>query len=85
VLRKTESSQYSAILFYERLTKLLEKKGIHREAGQTPLEFAASVGMTEAMTITGAYNRVRFGSYKLSPREEKEIEEMLNRLESSSE
>ncbi|HLA09867.1 MAG TPA: DUF3488 and transglutaminase-like domain-containing protein [Pyrinomonadaceae bacterium] len=85
VLRNTESSQHSAILFYERLTKLLEKKGIHREAGQTPLEFAASVGNTEAMTITGAYNRVRFGSYKLSPREEKEIEEMLKRLESSSE
>ena len=67
--------------FYERLIALLESRGLRREPHQTPLEFAAAIGMNEAHAITDAYNRVRFGEEKLSDSERKRIEEFLSRLE----
>ncbi|MGH9883193.1 MAG: transglutaminase TgpA family protein, partial [Pyrinomonadaceae bacterium] len=78
---REEGPRRSAIAFYERLTELLARRGIHRTPEQTPLEFAASVGLKEAVTITGAYNRVRYGSYELSRFEREQIEEILARLE----
>lgn len=68
--------------FYERLLKALEKQGLKREAYQTPLEFAGSIGFTEARIITTAYNRVRFGEAELSHVERKEIDDLLKRIES---
>ena len=67
--------------FYERLLKALEKQGIKRELYQTPLEFASSVGVAEARAITNAYNRVRFGTEKLTQAERTEIEGLLSRIE----
>jgi transglutaminase-like putative cysteine protease len=77
-------SARSAIEFYERLTRLLVKKGFQRTPDQTPLEFAASAGLSEAVTITAAYNRVRFGAAELSAREAKQIEELLARFDKES-
>ena len=74
----TESSRVD---FYERLIALLEKRGAKRPPHQTPLEFASVVGMSEALAITRAYNRVRYGAEKLSASERREIEQLLFELE----
>jgi transglutaminase-like putative cysteine protease len=74
-------SARSAIEFYERLTRLLIRKGFKRAPDQTPLEFATSAGLNEAVIITGAYNRVRFGAEQLSTAELSQIEALLSKAE----
>ena len=74
-------SARSAIEFYERLTRLLVKKGLQRTPDQTPLEFAVGAGLNEAVIITGAYNRVRFGAERLSSAELRQIEALLSKAE----
>jgi hypothetical protein len=74
-------SARSAIEFYERLTRLLIRKGFKRAPDQTPLEFATSAGLNEAVIITGAYNRVRFGAEQLSAAELSQIEALLSKAE----
>ncbi len=69
--------QRSIIVFYERMTRMLEKKGFVRQPDQTPLEFAYAVGMPEAIAVTEKYNRVRFGGKDLSDVEQSEIEDLL--------
>jgi len=71
----------SRVDFYERLIAALERRGIKRETYQTPLEFAAVVGMSEAQAITNAYNRVRYGEESVSATERKQIEQLLSQLE----
>jgi hypothetical protein len=79
--RRAEAEGHSVIEFYERMTAVLAARGLERAASETPLEFATSTGMTEAMKITRAYNRVRFGEQQLSTTEAAEIEDWLSRLE----
>jgi transglutaminase-like putative cysteine protease len=81
VWRRSAEFESSSVDFYERLMKLLEKRGVRRDPHQTPLEFAAAVGISEAQAITNAYNRVRYGEEKLSTSERKQIEELLSQLE----
>jgi transglutaminase-like putative cysteine protease len=81
VWRPVSDAEISRVDFYERLTALLEKQGIKREFYQTPLEFASSVGVSEAAAITNAYNRVRFGEEKLSEAERTQIEQLLSQIE----
>jgi hypothetical protein len=81
VWQSKKELESSRVDFYERLVALLEKRGIKRESYQTPLEFATALGITEARAITNAYNRVRYGTEKLSTGESKEIEELLSVLE----
>ncbi|MGI9034901.1 MAG: transglutaminaseTgpA domain-containing protein, partial [Pyrinomonadaceae bacterium] len=69
----------SIVEFYERMQKILAHRGFQREPHQTPLEFAFTLNMPEAIKITERYNRVRFGEKNLS---EKEAEEIENWLES---
>jgi len=71
----------SVVEFYERMTKTLGARGLQRAAGETPLEFASATKMPEAMQVTRAYNRVRFGDAKLSASESAQIEEWLRRME----
>ncbi|MFN2500033.1 MAG: DUF3488 and DUF4129 domain-containing transglutaminase family protein [Pyrinomonadaceae bacterium] len=71
----------SRVEFYERLLALLEKRGIRREPHQTPLEFAGTVGIPDAIQITKAYNRLRFGIEELSASELREIDRTLARFE----
>ena len=78
---RSADSPGSAIEFYERLTRVLAARGIKRAPDQTPMEFAAGVGLSEALTITGAYNRVRFGAEQLSAAEIRQIEELLTKAE----
>jgi hypothetical protein len=63
---------------------VLEKQQLRREPAQTPLEFALVVGAAEALQITQAYNRVRFGEQTLTSDETKEIEIWLQDLEARS-
>ena len=59
---------------------LLSKNGFRREPYQTPLEFAYSLEIAEAVNITEKYNRVRFGEKRLSKDEERKIETWLENL-----
>ena len=74
-------TETSRVDFYERLIALLEKRGAKRPPHQTPLEFASLVGVTEALAITRAYNRVRYGAEKLTAAERRAIEQLLFGLE----
>ena len=74
----------SIVEFYERMQLVLAEKGFTRAPHQTPLEFAYSVGMPEAVNITEKYNRVRFGEKNLSSDEQNVIEVWLERLEDNS-
>ena len=86
--RRTELCQpeceTSAVVFYQRLMALLERRGIERNRDLTPLEFATGLGLQPALQITRAYNRVRFGGQELSAVELREIERTLNELEGST-
>jgi hypothetical protein len=69
--------EQSAVAFYERLTAVLAQRGWKRDSNLTPLEFARSVGLREAVAITSMYNRVRFGRQQLSRAEASEMEQLL--------
>ena len=81
ISRGTRESQVAAVEFYQRLMDLLARRGLSRLNDQTPLEFASTLGSREALTITRLYNRVRFGSEKLSRAELQEIDQALMNLE----
>jgi protein-glutamine gamma-glutamyltransferase len=71
----------TAVEFYQRMQKVLGKRGLRREPDQTPLEFAFALDMPEAVKITEKYNGVRFGEKNLSKDEAQEIEDWLKNLE----
>lgn len=81
VLRRRGKKNYSSIVFYERMIKTLETRGLLRAPDQTPLEFAASIGVPEALLLTRSYNRVRFGAQELTTAEAARVEEWLRRIE----
>jgi len=86
-LRRSDREQNfdeSMVVFYQRLTSLLAQRGIRRDVDLTPLEFAGSLDVPEALTITRAYNRVRFGRQRLSAEEIGEIDRALMKLEASA-
>lgn len=71
----------SAISFYNRMTNALAAHGLQRATSETPLEFATATGMPEALTLTRAYNHVRYGEQELPPTEIAQIETWLKSLE----
>jgi transglutaminase-like putative cysteine protease len=75
-------SETAAVEFYQRLMNLLARRGVKRDPELTPLEFAVGLGLQPAISITRAYNRVRFGGQELSPAELWEVERALSQLES---
>jgi transglutaminase-like putative cysteine protease len=79
-----EGRTYSSIQFYERLISLMEQRGLSRDRHLTPLEFAKTLKSSEALLITRAYNRVRFGGQRLSASEKKEVERALTILEATN-
>lgn len=76
-----EDGTYSSVEFYERLLNALEQRGLARDKSLTPLEFAKNLDSGQALMITRAYNRVRFGGQRLSATEKREIERALSELE----
>ncbi|MDQ3254697.1 MAG: DUF3488 and transglutaminase-like domain-containing protein, partial [Acidobacteriota bacterium] len=75
------TEQNTAVAFYERMLKALEGRGMRRAADQTPLEFALATQMPEALKITRAYHRVRYGARPLSRSESLNVEEALRHIE----
>jgi len=71
----------SAVVFYERMSKALAARGHERAPAQTPLEFATTTGLPEALLVTRAYNWVRFGAHDLSSADAQRIETWLQSLE----
>jgi len=76
-----EGRTHSNVQFYERLTSLMEQRGVLRDTHLTPLEFANTLKSNEALLITRAYNRVRFGGQRLSDTEKRDVERALKALE----
>ncbi len=71
----------SAVSFYNRMTSALAAHGLQRATSETPLEFAAATNMPEALTLTRAYNHVRYGDQELPQTEIAQIEKWLKSLE----
>ena len=67
----------SHVEFYEKLMQVMEQRGVPRDKHQTPLEFADKLRSKDVMTITRAYNRVRYGGERLSAMERQEVERAL--------
>ncbi|MDQ3819805.1 MAG: DUF3488 and transglutaminase-like domain-containing protein [Acidobacteriota bacterium] len=82
--RQVEGKPAAVVEFYERMTKTLAARGLQRAKGETPLEFAEATRIPEAIKITRAYNRVRFGSQRLSKPEVDDVEQWLRRLEADT-
>jgi transglutaminase-like putative cysteine protease len=76
-----DDGTYSSVEFYERLLSAMEQRGLSRDKHLTPLEFANTLAQGQALMITRAYNRVRFGGQRLSATEKREIENALAELE----
>jgi hypothetical protein len=76
-----EGRTYSSVQFYERLISVMEQRGLSRDRHLTPLEFAKNLKSNEALLITRAYNRVRFGGQPLSANEKREVERALHVIE----
>ncbi len=59
--------RYVATTFYQEALDLLSVHGLTRNAAQTPLEFADSLGASAVAALlkrlTEIYNRIRFGSH----------------------
>jgi protein-glutamine gamma-glutamyltransferase len=80
--RASEVEKERAVVeFYRRMTAALDSRGVKRRADQTPLEFARELGTPEVISITRAYNRVRFGARGLSDAEAAEVERCLHKME----
>ncbi len=77
ISRSIRGPEIAAVEFYQRLMDLLAQRGLSRLSDQTPLEFASNLGSRVALTVTRLYNRVRFGSQKLSAAELREIDQAL--------
>src|ERR1043166_2174073 len=71
----------AVVEFYRRMTEALAARGLRRRADETPLEFASALGTPEVLTITRAYNRIRFGAQHLNNAEAAEVERSLRRVE----
>ena len=76
--------------FYLELQRLLRRRGLPaRRDAETPLEFAESLasafGPAEASlrALTDAYYRVRFGGAELTPDQEEQLRDHLERLRTS--
>ncbi|HKO99521.1 MAG TPA: DUF3488 and transglutaminase-like domain-containing protein [Pyrinomonadaceae bacterium] len=79
------NTNQSSVVFFEKMTSALARRGMVRDSHLTPLEFVGRLNNQQALALTRAYNRVRFGGERLSAREMKEIERTLNELEKSDE
>jgi hypothetical protein len=82
--RRQVDRDASTVVFYERLLALLALRGVKRDPDLTPLEFASGLDFQPALSITRAYNRVRFGGQELSPAELREIERALAEFEQAN-
>lgn len=75
--------------FYDRLSQLLEARGIRRPAHQTPLEFSESISFLPQSAydavrrLTELFYRIRYGNRELSSAQQKRVIRTLDDLRSS--
>jgi transglutaminase-like putative cysteine protease len=79
-VRRGQARQTDATLLYERMLRVLHKRGIEKPPSQTPAEFARLHDLPELAGFTAAYNQLRFGN-RLAAAET--MVELLARVESS--
>ncbi len=78
--RTRSNPQQSAVLFYNEMLVVLEKKGFKRKPYQTPLEFALETKLAEVQEITSQYNSVRFSSRVLNDTEHQKVRGLIKQL-----
>ena len=85
--RRIEVSS-TAVLFYQEMLSILERKGFFRAPSSTPAEFVARIGSQVPSKIkpdiehlTNLFYRSRFGNYSLSASERLEVDASLRRLQ----
>lgn len=78
--RLKKDAAHSAVVFYQEMLRLLERRGYRREPAQTPTEFAALVPLPGVAEITNLYQRTRFGRHSLAPDEVRMIGSYLKSL-----
>lgn len=78
--RLKKDAAHSAVVFYQEMLRLLERRGYRREPAQTPAEFAALVPLPGVAEITNLYQRTRFGRHSLAPDEVLKISQYLRGL-----
>jgi protein-glutamine gamma-glutamyltransferase len=72
--------------FYERMERLLARRGFRRAGAQTPWEFSAALGerrwpaASEVAEITGRFCRARYGTTPPTEADLREIEEALRAI-----
>jgi hypothetical protein len=76
------------VVFYERMVRLLARRGFPRPPAATAREFAAALaGRPElhgpVRELTALYERVRFGEQGLAPAEQARIARLLRDLASA--
>ncbi len=84
--RARRAAPRGGVEFYERLLRLLARRGIEKPAEQTPREFARRVVQIRPEwrfvdELTRHYYRVRFGAAALSAEQLKEVDGLVARLE----
>ncbi|MGB6430539.1 MAG: DUF3488 and transglutaminase-like domain-containing protein [Candidatus Acidiferrales bacterium] len=76
-------SAHLATLYYAQMLRLLERRGIEKAEGQTPLEFAASIGLGEMAAPVGEfttiYQAARFGG---ASADRQQLRHLLDRIRS---
>jgi hypothetical protein len=77
------------VAFYDRMLRLLARRGYPRPPEATPREFVASLAdrpqvRAPAAELTTLYEQVRFGGQLLSPTEGKRAALLLRQLEAAS-
>ncbi len=81
--RDVTLSEREATLAYQRLLKILQKKGFQKAPSQTPREFAFGVGGSgfgaSVLEFTQAYNALRFGQSPVSLARLRQILEEIGR------
>jgi hypothetical protein len=73
------------VVFYERMLRLLARRGIARPPTVTAREFASTLAArpqvsSPVMELTVLYERVRFGGESLNPVEERRAVALLQQL-----
>ncbi len=77
------------VVFYERMLRLLARRGYARSPESTPREFVASLAARPqvrepAAELTALYEQVRFGGQPLTPEEGKRAALLLRQLEGAA-
>lgn len=87
--RDAECARALAGHYYGRMLRLLARRGLHRPAHQTPLEFLETLARArlpdyaEASRITQTFCLTHYGGWPMMPETQMELERALKRMEAT--